>query len=377
MSARRKPPSMLELCHFFRKKKELMWKEDSEDSERQNISSYGRTVGRGTTSQLANSAVALPERNAIATSRDPPLRLTQAGYSNEVYDSRISSSYSENKKSWYYVPVKKTSYAARFPLLNESTESLGIDRSSDEEYRFLEDGDLSDSRIGQLHSPVGCLEEDNIQAANRNRYDEMSLPQREVEKRIKKMPQDRRRDSRSVYPQNPANTRRYSSLHQASTEGYSYNQIQDEKEKRSSSRTVKTFVKNGSIQQHREMGPTRRRNGFCGREILPPIQQDDMVTVPLPRLLKTEEQHRHHRHHLHHRGEVCEPPIQQDDMVTVPLPRLLKTEERHRHHRHHLHHRGEVCEERNLFGSRRNGVCQETDETRQHRTFVRVLSKRF
>ena len=334
MSARRKPPSMLELCHFFRKKKELMWKENSEDTERQNISSYGRTVGRGTTSQLVNSAVALPERNAIATNRDPPLRFTQARYSNEVYESRISSSYSEKKKSWCYIPVKKTNYAARrFPLLNESIEFLGIDRSSDEEYRALEDGDLSDPRIGPLHSPVGCLEEDSVQAAKRNRYGEISLPQREVEKGIKKMPQDRRRDTRSVYPQNQANTRRYSSLHQASTEGYSYNQIQDGKERRNSSRTVKTFVKKQSIQQHLEMGPTRRRNGFCGGEIkLPPIQQADMVTASFSRLLKTEEQHRHHRE--------------------------------------------EVCEERNLFGSRRNGVCQETDETRQHRIFVRVLSKR-
>ena len=313
MSARRKPPSMLELCHFFRKKKELMRKENSEDSERQNISSCRRTVGRGPMSSVVNSAVALQERNAIITNRDPPLRLTQAGYSNEVYETRISSSYLEKKRSWCYAPDKKKTYAARFPL--------------------FEDYDLINPRIGPLHSPVGCLEEDNVQAAKRNRYDKMSLPQREVKKRTKTMPQEKRRDTRSVYPQNPANTRRYSSLHLASTEGYSYNQIQDGKEKRTSNGTVKTFVKKRSIQQHREMGPTRRRNGFYGRETkLPPIQQADMVMVPFPRLLKTEEQHRHHRE--------------------------------------------EVCEERNLFGSRRNGVCQETDETRQHRTFVRVLSKR-
>ena len=309
MSARLKPPSLLELCHFFRKKKELMWKENSDDSERQNISFCRRTVGRGPLSSVVNSAVALRERNTVVTNRDPPLRLTQAGYSNEVYETRISSSYSEKKRSWCYAPVNKN--AARFPL--------------------FEDDDLINPRIGPLHSPVGCLEEDNVQADKTYRYG--SLPQREVKKRTKTMPQDNRRDTRSAYPQNPANTRRYSSLHQASTEGYSYNQIQDGKEKRNSSRTIKTFVKKQSIQQHREMGPTRRRNGFCGRETkLPPIQQADMVTAPFPRLLKTEEQHRHHRE--------------------------------------------EVCEERNLFGSRRNGVCQETDETRQHRTFVRVLSKR-
>ena len=313
MSARRKPPSMLELCHLFRKKKELMWKENSEDSERQKISSCRRTGGRGPMSSLVNSAVALQERNTVITNRDPPLRLTQAGYSNEFYETRISSSYSEKKRSWCYAPVNKKNYAARFPL--------------------FEDDDLIDPRIGPLHSPVGCLEEDNVQAAKRNRYDEMSLPQREVKKRNKKMPQEKRRDTRSVYPQNQANTRRYSSLHQASTEGYSYNQIQDGKEKRNSSRTVKTIVKKQNIQRHLEMGPTRRRKVFCGRKTtLPPIQQADMVTAPFPRLLKTEEQHRHHRE--------------------------------------------EVCEERNLFGSRRNGVCQETDETRQHRTFVRVLSKR-
>ena len=303
MSARRKPPSMLELCHLFRKKKEPMWKENSEDSERQNISSCQRTVGRGPMSSVVNSAVALQERNAVVTNRDPPLRLTQAGYSNEVYETRICSSYLEKKRSWCYAPDKKKTYAARFPL--------------------FKDDDLIDPRIGRLHNPVGCLEEDNVQAAKTYRYG--SLPQREVKKRTKKMPQDKRRDTRSVYPQNQANTRRYSSLHQASTEGYSYNQIQDGKEKRNSSRTVKTFVKKQSIQEHREMGPTRRKNGFYGRETkLPPIQQADMVMVPF--------QHRHHRE--------------------------------------------EVCEERNLFGSRRNGVCQETDETRQHRTFVRVLSKR-
>ena len=92
-----------------------------------------------------------------------------------------------------------------------------------------------------------------------------------------------------------------------------------------SSRTVEAFL-----------GQTRqRRMGFCGGETALILkQQGEIISTPLP----------------------C---FSWSLMEVKGLSRI------------------EVCEEPNLRRGRRTGVCLETDETRKHRTFNRVLRKRF
>ena len=221
-------------------------------------------------------------------------------------------------------------------------ESVGYGKSSiEEKYRFSgpEEDDHenpSDSQIGQLHSPVGCLRDDDIQVGRTCRHNEMSPAKRgpqevEGQNMIERMPH-KRGNPNEIWHYQSSNLRNLgnnqeccSSLYQASTKGYSYNQIQDRKKMSTSSRTVEAFL-----------GQTRQRKmGFCGGETaLILMQQREILSTPLP----------------------C---LSWSLMGVKGLSRI------------------EVCEEPNLRRGRRTGVCLETDETRKHRTFNRVLRKRF
>ena len=225
-------------------------------------------------------------------------------------------------------------------------ESVGYDKSSiEEKYRFsgLEEDDHenpSDSQTGQLHSPVGCLRDDDIQVGRTCRHDEMSPAKRkyglqevEGQNMIERMPYNKERGNpNGIWHYQSSNLRNLgnnqeccSSLYQASTKGYSYNQIQDRKKMSTSSRTVEAFL-----------GQTRQRKmGFCGGETALILKrQGEIISTPLP----------------------C---LSWSLMGVKGLSRI------------------EVCEEPNLRRGRRTGVCLETDETRKHRTFNRVLRKRF
>ena len=86
------------------------------------------------------------------------------------------------------------------------------------------------------------------------------------------------------------------------------------------------------------------------------------------------------RHERPHRQIIQPPPLQQVTRGGTALPRQLNRIEE-RPHQPLLPGRRygvqEVCEARNPRGARRIGICRDTDKSQVHRTFVRVLSKRF
>ncbi|KAJ7385668.1 hypothetical protein OS493_013694 [Desmophyllum pertusum] len=249
MRARNEPPSMLELSDFFKKKREMMWKQN-DGSEFEDNPCYRRIVARASTVQTSVEQ----RTNAIETGRDQPLRSTQTRRSTKVYEARISLVSHEMEEHLCNTAAENRN-CPRFSnvagKLTEFRKSDDTEISLDEDYFTLEDHNLF--RAGPSQKQQVCTKGDHCsQAAQlyRSAYDEMSPPRKDERSMYRKeIPQELRRDSRgcsphyeAIYLPTVANTTGCRSQHQASyqspsqvnAQGYSsYNQVQGPAEKKS------------------------------------------------------------------------------------------------------------------------------------------------
>ena len=249
MRARNEPPSMLELSDFFKKKREMMWKQN-DGSEFEDNPCYRRIVARASTVQTSVEQ----RTNAIETGRDQPLRSTQTRRSTKVYEARISLVSHEMEEHLCNTAAENRN-CPRFSnvagKLTEFRKSDDTEISLDEDYFTLEDHNLF--RAGPSQKQQVCTKGDHCsQAAQlyRSACDEMSPPRKDERSMYRKeIPQELRRDSRgcsphyeAIYLPTVANTTGCRSQHQASyqspsqvnAQGYSsYNQVQGPAEKKS------------------------------------------------------------------------------------------------------------------------------------------------
>ena len=152
------------------------------------------------------------------------------------------------------------------------------------------------------------------------------------------------------YSQQPAGNQDYScSQTQPRNRSYSHHQAQYRNEKRVSSQASKMYI----------------------------LRQKSTKLNKMPSALQTEE--------CNNRRESAPSPVQQQfprrRVVMVAHPTDLNTNQDREHQPLKLlvrrTGRQQIYKEGNEPRGRRIGVCYETDETKEHRMFVRVLRKRF
>ncbi|KAJ7388989.1 hypothetical protein OS493_034378 [Desmophyllum pertusum] len=390
MRARQEPPSMLELCETFRKRKEFMWNLNRSGSQlEESPPAYSSRQTALTSVNEEQTATELTE-----TGRDLPLRSKQTRRPTRAYESRISYSRTEEDEKFCNAEQKSDPQTEFF-----KSDDVASASAVGEYYAFEDDGARTVPL--QKQQQVYRRKRSNAQAAElyRSPCDEMSPPQRD-EKRMprKGMPRDGKdtpgswsygktsyplkntqrcshypasypdsntrrcshyrasnpphnpqantRDPCAHYqasnlPHNEANSRDACSHYQAS---YPHNQP-----------NTRDACSHYQVQDRSEKRTSRRSSVY--------MQQD------MPR---NETGSAQKRPDHSNRATTRFPAMQQ--CTTAHSCQLQGTEE----HRSRCR-RQEVCEVRNPEYSRhrRIGVCLQTDSTREHRKFVRILAKRF
>ena len=270
MRASREPPSMLELCETFRKRKERLWSlEDGSELEKD---PYQRRI---MTRALSTQHTEERTGPAMDAGKELPLRRTQARRRRKADSKLASPSLVVNEENDGYADGR---IDESVPNLDPQRRAHNMKQSS----RALYKEDMNRNKnFG-----------DQAKEIYRPKSNELSPPQR---------------GQRSIGTQTQV---------------------------RASAREVK-----------HESRPTQSCASERGIEKLPPIQscpgnQDTTMPLQLDRI----DEHR-------------------EDQVLEAF-------------RTRRYGRQEVCEERDQR-RRRIGVCQVSDATREHRTFVRVLNKRF
>ena len=328
MRARKDPPSMLELCDIFKKKRELMWRLN-DGSELDENPSYKRILA---CSAAVDTTVA-QRANTNETGTDAPLRSTQTRRSTiKVYERQTSLTHEKED------PLGDTTMGRRNNLrfshvekVTEAIESVDSEGFSDEEYYAdtLHENNLT--RTSSQRQKM-YMKGNHGQAADLYRqavYEEMGPQQIDDRSMYRNVTtqERRRRDTR----RRPDYEAAFSSS-QANAPGYSYNQVQGRTERKVNQPHHHDVYKQQNMSRSQKMGPP-------------------------------QQPHR----------QTTRPPISQ---FKAALP--CQTNGRPEVHGHRRLGRQEAdCKEKYQSGRRRIGVCQNTDDTRNHRTSVRVLNKRF
>ena len=328
MRARKDPRSMLELCDIFKRKRELMWNLN-DGSELDEDPSYKRILARSG----AVDTTVVQRANANETGTDAPLRSTQTRRSTvKVYERQISLSHEKED------PLGDTTMGRRNNLLfshvekvTEVIESVDSEGFSDEEYYA---DTLHENNLTQTSSQRQkmYMKGNHGQAPELYRqavYEEMGPQQKDHRGMYRNVTtQERRRRDTRHCPQYQA---AFSSS-QANAAGYSYNQVQGRTERK--------------VNQPHHHGVYEQQNMPRSQKIGPPQQPRRQTTrTPIPQF-------------------------------KAALP--CQTNGRPEVHGHRRLGRQEAdCKEKNQSERRRTGVCQDTDDNRKHRTFARVLNKRF
>ncbi|KAL9987716.1 hypothetical protein ACROYT_G002066 [Oculina patagonica] len=175
MRANRQPPSMMDLCEIFRKRKEFMW------NQNQSISEHDETPSAS--SEPSSTPPVVNERKhtmeTLQTGRERPLRSTKTRRSTKTHESRIS--YSLAEKEWNF-PFCEKRNGLQFPIAETATEfyeSEAVESSSDEEFYAFDDGDARPGPLQNQHLY-------RMKARNAELYrtacDKMSPPQRDEER---------------------------------------------------------------------------------------------------------------------------------------------------------------------------------------------------
>ena len=330
----------------------------------------------------------------LDSGRNRPLRSTQTRRSTTTYEWQISCSFTEEVAASFRLPQPRRRDLRFTPVetLNEFYEHEAVKNSSDEEFYDFDDGD---PRTGRLQNQQVFLRKARNGEPYRTPCDKMSPPQRDEERIRRKGVAQKEKYSpnhsqcQGKYSQNQVNFRDGSnceasylpdqansrvcshyktscSPNQAKLRGYSRYQAScspmtntrgsclphrvQHRNEGASRQTIRSSVylqQNMLNMQLEETGPAKRRNELSDRAVttLPPIQQRRAMAA---------------RPHQFSHGRHEEQPSQ----LLAPGRRCG---------------RQEASEERNSYycKNRRIGICKETDKTQEHRTFVRVLGKRF
>lgn len=361
MQARRRPPSMMELCDIFRKGKEFMWKPNQPGSE------FDETQHDTNDPFTAQTT---------ANERDRPM----------CYSAHRPTVHELEMEDKVVYPEKPRNHP-QFSPPAEFYESDAVVSSSDEEFYAFDDGssrpDLFQkqqahrmkTRNVKLHR-TACAEMSPTQGTNVPRRDatdtenspDYSLHRASCSANHANFPGF---SHRQPYLPNQVNSRgrpRYQSSHHSfnrtNCRGVLHHQARTSPSTQNSRRPLPAPVqdRNGGKQtshqnirssaylqqqmQREEATSTERRNVDSNRAVtmLPPIQRRTRITEERSRQSQAS-------------------PLQRNQVLLYAR----------------RCGRQEVCEARNSECSkrRRTGVCKETDNCRENRTFVRVLQKRF
>ena len=351
MRASRQPPSMMELCEIFRKRKEIMLNPDQPVSELEETPHAVRSP--------CITPIAVDEHavETLESGRDPSFRSMRTRRSTKTYERLISSSKTEEEEDFGFTEKRNDLKFSPVETPTEFYEREAVESSLDEVFYDFDDGV---ARTDLLQNRQVCRMKARNAELRRTAYHEMCLTQIDVEKIRRKGIVQRgiysanQSHCHAIYLHNQVNPRQFSHC-QASrspntnTRGaYLPQQVQARNEKRTSRQTIRSPIylqQNMLNKQLEETDQAKRKNECSNRSVttLPPIQRRAMVTRP---------------HQSSHRTE------EQPSQLLAPGRRCGQQK---------------VCEDRRseYCKNRRIGVCKETDTTQEHRTFFRVLQKRF
>ena len=344
----REPPSMLELCETFRKRKERLWNLNGDFSELEEDPCHQRIMSRALSTQRTTEQQA---ERSIDAGGDLKRRSTHARRSRKSCHELASPSFDTDEGNDGYVKRRDSvRLSTLHPQMAYSMKQNRSRISSDEEYYVL---DTRASPSQKQNTCSNAKDSGQTEEIYRPSSDELTAPSRRGKGTC------RNRAAEEV-----KNTHRYLPL----------NQLQAKEETLNHS----SFRSQEENREARKQGKGRKI-GLC---------QGMDCTQAQPRTLVREviAEHRSTQTYLSQgRIENLSPvlPIQsfQGNRDTA-VPGMLNRIDEHcevrvfEAFRARRHGRQEVCEE-GKQRRRRTGVCQVSDATAEHRTFLRVLNKRF
>ena len=314
MRSCKNPPSMLELCEIFKNKRQL---------------SCGPSYRKILAHSSAVDTTVEERGKAIEVGTDEPSgsrktqRSTRTSLPREKEDLLDDTTVERRRDLRFSHPEKVT----------EVSESEDNETFSEEEYYpdSLQGNNLTRAALKQSHTLF--MNRQNHGLADR----EMSPQQRDEERLYtNQMTQGRRRRDIRRYLHYEAAC----SSSQANAPDYSHCKLQNRSERKAS----QPYFQDVFGQRRQSMGSPQRSLKQTAHQ-QPPVQRftRNVAAVPCQLNSKAEEQRKRPVLLVHRRCDRQEAD----------------------------------CEENSHNRRRRVGICQRTDETREHRTFVRVLRKRF
>ena len=394
------------LCHIFKERQEIIWGFD-DDSELEDEPSQS--------GMLSQASIRMPTIQEKAS--DLPSSSQQVCSAEEIERKRASSHAEKREGSNGYPSTAERSgkYCPDDDPPVEFYEDEDMESSSEEEdFAFDASCDAQESPLPKF---VTYRKTANVQAAELYRSDcnEMIPPKRDDRRMYRTVISDQGPDRQrflsyqsrgsgryhSQVPAGPksgspqqANTQRLSLPHKAQLRcSYSHQPT----EGRNSSRPLAHRSSRGYSQQPtgvqdwscRQLQPRSRSHPHHQVQYRHDKRDHSQATKMYILMQKSTEVNEMrstpHGKECNNRRESTPPPVQQTfsrpRVAMVSHPSDLNTDQDREHQplRVPVHRtsREEIYKERNKYRRRRIGVCRETDETKEHRMFVRVLSKRF
>ena len=378
MRASRQPPSMMELCEIFRKRKEIMLNPD------QPVSELEETPHAVRSPSITPIAVNEHAVETFESGKDQPSCSTKIRRSTKTYEWRYCSS-----------PRKEEATSLRSPVETptEFNESEAVENSSGEDFSTFDDGN---ARTGPLQNQQVYKMKARNAEQYRTAYDKMGSRQRDEERIRQKgivlegiysgnhLHRQGRYSSEQANSRDRSHSQANCSLYTTTRGACSPHQVQARNEMQTSRETISSSVnlqQNMLNMQLEETSQAKRRNKCSNRAVttLPPIHQRRTRAACPHQLHRPDEQPSQLLAPGCQSGqqEFCED--RSSEYCKNRRIGFFKETDITQEHRTLVRVLQKVCEDRRseYCKNRRIGVCKETDTTQEHRTFFRVLQKRF